>query len=426
MSMPRVQPFSWLEKYDQRLLQKKVNNGYVSQTPTSMENNDEEIFIDFRKSEQGELVIKLKDLKPRDPKVKNRVKKLDDKHKNVLMIFIDTLSRNEFHRKYPKTRKIMKKYLHLNKSPKIRAYEFFRLHSIRSYTFPNIFGSSYGVLYQDWNQPKLKRIESYAKDAGYITGMGVDMCSYSESEVRGSATAPDKYNDDLDPDHLFLQIGCDYNLFNPNDQWAMGLERGPYTAGRNCFLGRDIVEINTDYAFQFFETYKEDRKFYNMRIVSAHEYTGENNWYIDEALGAFLGKLDKAGHLEETITMIYSDHGQHIDTFLWHTRSGYAEMVNPVMTMMVPASLGEQILGNLEANQQRLITHYEIFRTVVRYWGQPFGLKVAQGGDLLYGKIKVEQDCSAAKIYEMIECRCWFKNATNAKDPWIKAAEWKA
>jgi hypothetical protein len=71
----------------------------------------------------------------------------------------------------------------LNKTK--RVYEFHRLHSIRGYTFPNLFASTYGISYNDsWSKEHLKRIDHYAKDAGYIVGMTSDCCTYPESEVK--------------------------------------------------------------------------------------------------------------------------------------------------------------------------------------------------------------------------------------------------
>lgn len=152
---------------------------------TRMEEGDEEVFLDFRKDPEGEVVIKLKNLRDRKESVKKYVLKTDEKHMNVLNIFIDTVSRNNFHRKYKKTKEFLKKYFHMEKKEK-RVYEFFRLHSIKSYTFPNIFASTYGVKYEHDDEKDLKRIDTYAEERGYITGLASDLCSASEYELKGN------------------------------------------------------------------------------------------------------------------------------------------------------------------------------------------------------------------------------------------------
>lgn len=165
-------------------LQKAVNDGIESISPREMENGEKEVFIDFRENPNGELLLKLKDLTKRDEKVRSEVKKLDDKNLNILRIFIDTISRSNFHRKYKETIKFLKKYHYLNKGEK-RVYEFFRFHAIRGWTFPNLFASTYGRDYDGWSERNLTRIHTYARRKGYITGLSSDCCVIPESETKG-------------------------------------------------------------------------------------------------------------------------------------------------------------------------------------------------------------------------------------------------
>ena len=177
------------ERYNQYKIQIKMHEQFRSETPESMLKNDREIFIDFRNNPEGELIFKIKNMKERSQEVKRRVKPLDDDNLNVLMIFIDTLSRNNFHRKYRHTKKVLEKYNFKNKASS-RLYEFFRLHSIKSYTFPNLAASSYGIEASDLSQHR-KRINRYAEEQGYITAFGADFCAYCEAEV--SKSKPKKF-----------------------------------------------------------------------------------------------------------------------------------------------------------------------------------------------------------------------------------------
>ena len=167
-------------KYNQFKMQKKMYEGFQSETGESMEKNDREIFIDFRTKPAGEFKIKIKNLKERDEKVKERVKPWDDKHLNVLRIFIDTLSRGNFHRKYRYTKKFLNKYNYKNQAS-LRLYEYFRLHSVRSWTYPNLVASDYGLTSSDFNE-KRKRLSSYARENGYVTGYSSDYCSICEGD----------------------------------------------------------------------------------------------------------------------------------------------------------------------------------------------------------------------------------------------------
>jgi len=169
MSYPNVADFTYEEKNQQYDFQAKILRLRQEETEDSLEKGDREVFIDFRKDFMGEFIMKVRNLKEKDP---------------FIVVFVDTVSRNNFHRKFKNTKKLLQKYNYRLKK-ELRLYEYFRMHSIRGYTFPNLFASTYGVPYLDsWTDNHLKRIESYAKEAGYITGMTSDCCTYTESEVK--------------------------------------------------------------------------------------------------------------------------------------------------------------------------------------------------------------------------------------------------
>ena len=172
-------------------------------------------------------------------------------------------------------------------------------------------------------------------------------------------------------------------------------------------MKQDLAGLVLDYTYNFFEEYKTDRKFFMARIISAHEFTGENNWYVDDEMDRFLTKFEASGHLNSTIMFIYSDHGDHINYFMWSTISGYAEMVNPIFFLVVPKKLDRVIGPNLKANQQKLISHFELFRSPVKYWGLDFDEYVAKGPDLFYQVIPSKRTCIDARVNN--ECRCFPK-----------------
>lgn len=152
-------------------------------TVEELENGKNELFLDFRKNSQGELKLKLRNLIKSDKKIAERVKNEEKKFPNVAYIFIDTVSRQEFWRKYKKTARFLEKFHH-KKNKKLRAYEFTKLHSIRPYTFPNLFASNYGLDRKHIKKSFLNRIESYFKKNGYITGFSSDSCFMAEDNVR--------------------------------------------------------------------------------------------------------------------------------------------------------------------------------------------------------------------------------------------------
>jgi hypothetical protein len=76
-------------------------------TIRQVEEGDEEVFVDFRSNKKGDLILKVRNLIDKDPEIKKRVQKLDKDHLNILHIFVDTVSRNNFYRKYKKTTKFL-------------------------------------------------------------------------------------------------------------------------------------------------------------------------------------------------------------------------------------------------------------------------------------------------------------------------------
>ena len=82
---------------------------------------------------------------------------------------------------------------------------------------------------------------------------------------------------------------------------AFFLGRGPYAASRNCYMGQDLATPVFDYAVKFFRKYKRERKFFTVRLIDPHEFSGVLSSFIDPVISDFLERMDTEGHLENTI-----------------------------------------------------------------------------------------------------------------------------
>jgi hypothetical protein len=397
-----------------RGLRKKLNANFKEVTQEDIDQNPlYETFLDFRTLNNGlpNLIIKVKDLTKTDKELAKRVLPVDDLHQNYLQLFIDTVSRNNFIRKYSETQKFLRKY-HFLKSGNKRVYEFFRLHSVRGYTLANLMPSTYGYSEFHRYEHQKERIDSYAKRAGYITGFSSDYCGTGEMDlyIRHRTDYFDKKN----PDHIFAGPACDYNAC-PDSKAGMGFgfARGPYSMTRKCFSGNDLTGLAFDYAHNFFEIYKGKRKFFTVRVIGTHEMSGESNRNVDKMLAEFLGKMDKEGRLENTIVQIYSDHGDHVT--LWRTLSGNSEMMNPFMFTMLPKKVDEKYGKNVEKNTQRLLTHFDLFATAVKYWKvEPLDRRLKLGKSYLEEEIEEGRSCGDAEVYE--NCKCLVDGKSGLKD----------
>lgn len=198
---------------------------------------------------------------------------------------------------------------------------------------------------------------------------------------------------------------------------SFGLGKGPYTVARNCFMKRDLSEITLDYMHEFFNTYKDKRKMFSMRLIAAHEFSGENSRYLDPILARSLERLDKEGHLDNTIVHLYSDHGDHINFFMWSSESGESEMMNPFFVEMIPKKLAEKgdIEKNLIKNQQRFFTHYVLFNTDLKYLGlERDNELIWDKPSLFYDIISEDNDCSSEGVLE--KCKCKFEGDGDIQD----------
>lgn len=193
---------------------------------------------------------------------------------------------------------------------------------------------------------------------------------------------------------------------------SFGLGKGPYTASRNCFMKKDLSEITLDYMHEFFNVYKDKRKFYSIRLIAAHEFTGENSRYLDPILAKSLQRLDEEGHLDNTIVHFYSDHGDHINFFMWNTQAGESEMMNPFLFEMIPKKFAEKnnVEKNLIENQQKFFSHFVLFNTDIQYLEEEIkDEKAWKKPSLFYDILSDKNDCTSEGILE--HCKCTFKDS---------------
>jgi arylsulfatase A-like enzyme len=173
--------------------------------------------------------------------------------------------------------------------------------------------------------------------------------------------------------------------------------------------------MTLDYVYKFFDTYKGKRKFMQFITESAHSYFDKNGEYIDEHLSAFLWKMDKAGHLDNTIVQIYSDHGDHVHVFFEYSPSGIVEKLHTELFTIVPAKVADRYHENMIKNEQRLITHFEIFETARRYTKTPLPdteklnlMPIHKAYSVMEEEVPAGRSCSDLPlIWQERDCRCY-------------------
>lgn len=160
---------------------KKTNSSLTPATEEEFENGDHELFLDFRENPEGEVKVKFRNKLEKDQELKDRVKESDKENPNVIHLFLDTVSRQEFYRKYKKTVDFLeKRHNSKNKTERVSSFEFTKFHSIKPFTSANLFPSTYGFSEDFSNLNHSKSIANYFKEKGYINGFSTDSCIFSE------------------------------------------------------------------------------------------------------------------------------------------------------------------------------------------------------------------------------------------------------
>jgi hypothetical protein len=250
ISYPNVATFDYETRYRQFELQAHVIRGMRAVKKEDIEHGSRQAFIDFN-GDKPEAIVKVRNIIKGNSTLEKRVKNVDKDHLNVMHIFLDTVGRQNFIRKYTETLKFLRKYHYLEKKNK-RVYEFFRMHSIRGYTFPNLFASQYGAPYESWKAKHITSLYTYHKNAGYITAVSSDTCINSIAQVKSKHPPTPKlmflgkhsaykFCDLGTPDHMFYEFACDYNVMPHKNPFSFGMDRGPFSIHRNCLCGRDLA-----------------------------------------------------------------------------------------------------------------------------------------------------------------------------------------
>ena len=140
-----------------------------------------EYIVDFSKDPTGELTIKLNYNKTLSLERKILEKSSNPYSENILILYLDSVSRNNALRKLKKTIKFIEQFISYkggnNKNypnENFHSFQFFKYHSFLTRTadnFPQLF---YGNIRTGNN---LVRINKYAKKIGYITSQASDWCA---------------------------------------------------------------------------------------------------------------------------------------------------------------------------------------------------------------------------------------------------------
>ena len=321
---------------------KLVNKIYKKNMP--------EYIVDYTKNHFGEIKIILNYNETLSKERKKLEKNSSPYSKNIIILFIDSVSRAYSIRQLKKTLKFFEKFMTFNggynkkyPSEKFHSFQFFKYHSFNGYTYVNYPRLFYG----NTAGKNIIRITKYFKDNGYVTSYSNDLC------LRDNAVTSHNYSYEEICDHEL--IICDPNKRSTNSQV------------KRCLYNKISTDYLYEYGNQFWRKYNKNRKFLCIVSNDGHEGTLEILKYVDNILYKFLTQLFKDNLLKDTTVFLLSDHGSSMPSPYYLIDFYNIEISLPMLYIICNdrknISYNNQYSFILK-NQQILITAYDIYNTI--------------------------------------------------------------
>ena len=308
-----------------------------------------EVVVDFSKDEFGEFKINLNYNEELSKERKKLEKNSIPYSNNIIVIYLDSVSRPSSIRKLKKTLNFFDQFMSykgktdINNVENFHGFQFFKYYSHIFHTFHN-----YPRLY--YGNPSGKgiiRLSKYLKENGFMTGYANDFCYRDNTNTLHNMTIEEAY------DHQM--IICDPSKVHYNRKTI------------KCLYGKMDIEYLFNYGNQFWRQYKNNRKFLNIISNNAHEGSLEVLKYLDDIVFNFLNSLYQENLFKETSIFLLSDHGCEMPSLYYLNTFYKIEAYLPMLYMIINdrknSTYNEQY-GNLNINQQKFITAYDIYNTI--------------------------------------------------------------
>ena len=405
-SLEYYYPITNLLSYIPESLHDRIYQNIKNRISIVNRDNNSEVLLKFNHStDLGEITLSIKRnetlVKLRNEQTLKKTNPV--KSKNILLIYIDSISRAHFKRKMKKTMEVLDKLLITTK--KYSFYQFLKYQAFKYFTQININPMFYGKsMFTNSGTNILKEFH----ESGYISAHSNNFCSRELYDIE------DYYNLNFVPfDHELVSLFCDSNYFWVDNPFT--LSKGPYSLCRRCLYGKDTSNYVLDYGEKFWETYLGERKFLRLAFQDAHEGTGEVVKYLDENLAVFLEKFITKGWLEDTSIMFVSDHGNNmIGTYSSVEAEDFLiEKTLPTLNILLPSSFFKNSNINKDSFDQNMIfngnimvTPYDIYFTLLDLIGVE---RLDQNGQSLLSKIEDGDKRNCKKYEQDLDkewCRC--------------------
>ena len=358
--------------------------------------NIPEVYTDFSTNKDGEMFINLHYNETLSQEKKKLENKSNPYAENIMVLYLDSISRVNSLRKLKKTTKFFEKFISYKggfneKTPTeiFHSFQFFKYYAFDAQTVGNYPRMFYGAKGKVVNKTRLSK---YLNENGYITAYVNDHCFFDNIPTNHDLIKEEVY------DHQMTL--CDPNL-------------GHYCSMTiRCIYGKGNWEHLYNYGNQFWRSYKNNRKYLQIVSNDAHENTLEPVKYLDNTISEFLNNLFNDNLLINTTIFLISDHGASLPS-IYHLSDFYAlEYFLPMLFIITNDRKNktfEEQYKYLQQNQQTFITCLDFYDTILHiiYGDKYFTFKDkdednnsirAKSGKSLF--MKIDQKQRSPKIYD--------------------------
>ncbi|XP_065663793.1 uncharacterized protein LOC124816454 [Hydra vulgaris] len=291
---------------------------------------------------------------------------------NINLVMLDSISRPHFYRSLQKTVKAMNK-LNLESDSEVLDFDMFQ--AVHGHTLENSralftgapFPTNFTGKMQLNTGVGIKTFMSHFEKYGYLTLYQDDMCWKSFWGIRMDLGKP--YGNWVDLTKKIHKSSIQYTgllLSSCEILSSLGLSTVFQTKKHEkvCYNSKQQNYYYLKYLEHFYNNLPENQNAVTFTALNvAHDSYGTRVQAIDEDLSEFLKAMSK---LKNTLTIIFSDHGNTYTRFVSSYIEGRYEMFHPSMFILIPKNvqsyIGLEELQNLRVNQNRLFTLVDVHK----------------------------------------------------------------
>lgn len=319
------------------------------------------------------------------PKVSHQSKSKDKVNLNLIMI--DSVSRTHFYRSLPKTVKFLES-LHDEFHPKVFDFQYLQAVKQRTYESLQALFSGYvntteipfGI--QDIPRKPLPISDLFGpyKKLGYKTLWLEDLCWNWEWGLSKDLKV---VNATLDRPTLWQNFkkalknakidGVDVTLASCDILQLNGKKDPFHDLPAVCFNGQHHHEYTLDYLQQYQIAIQDSgHPFLTFSMSNvAHDETGLRVQTIDEPMSRYLKFAER---LKNTITIVFSDHGNTYGDFIQTMPEAHIETFHPFLFVIVPQDV-QNLLGDVQMrifrdNEQKLVSLIDVHNMLIQLIGE--------------------------------------------------------